>query len=289
MITGACSPPAEEQATEPAEEAMPEQAHALAETTQVAEAPQATEAPPQAQPTETDSPRHQEWIHIDLDDGKKLSAWIVYPESSEAADSIVVIHDIRAMSEWIRDVGDQIAAAGYMAIVPDLLSGMGPDGGDTDSFGDRREVGQAIRALDDAHVTKALNACVDYVRALPSTTDAVSVGGFCWGGRTTFMFATNEPSLKAAYVFYGSPPEKEAMANITCPVYGFYGENDNRINSTLEETGKNMTELGKTFEPLMYMGVGHGFLRSGMGDEADEMEVIRTAEAWERWITLLGQ
>ena len=133
-----------------------------------------------------ESPRHGEWVFIDAGSGDKVSAFVVYPESSEASDSVVVIHDIMAMSSWARLVGDELAKAGYLAVVPDLLSGKGPDGGGTDSIGSAADAGRAMRALDTDEVSRRIKACVDYARALASTTDAVSVGGFCWVARRRF-------------------------------------------------------------------------------------------------------
>ena len=106
-----------------------------------------------------------------------------------------------------------------------------------------------------------------YARGLPSTTQKVSIMGFCWGGAQTFRYATNDNSIVSAFVFYGSPPEKSAMSRINCPVYGFYGEKDQRINATIESTEVAMDSLGKIYRPVIYEGVGHAFLKRGFGDK----------------------
>ena len=154
------------------------------------------------------SPRHGEWVKITTESGREVSAFIVFPEVKENAASVIVIHEIFGLTDWIRQVGDELAKAGFVAICPDFLSGMGPDGGGTDSF-EGNSVRRAIRDLDPDQITADLKAVTKYVRDLPSTTDTVAVSGFCWGGRQTFRFATNDNSLKAAFVFYGSPPEAE--------------------------------------------------------------------------------
>ena len=235
------------------------------------------------------SPRHHEWVTIPTAGGEPFTAFVAYPERSGPSDSIVAIHDIRGMGDWICLVGDELAKAGHLAVVPDFLSGAGPDGGNSESFADSGAVGRAIRTLDPDRITAILKASVGYARALPSTTNVASVGGFCWGGSQTFRYATNDSTLKASFVFYGSPPAREDIAKITNPVYGFYGENDNRINSTIEDTKKAMAEDGKTYEPLIYAGVGHGFLKSGMAEGATEVGKARVDEAWERWLGLLAQ
>ncbi len=234
------------------------------------------------------SPRHGEWVKINTESGREVSAFIVFPEVKEKTASVIVIHEIFGLTDWIRQVGDELAKAGFVAICPDFLSGMGPNGGGTDSF-EGNSVRRAIRDLDPDQITTDLEAVTKYVRDLPSTTDVVAVSGFCWGGRQSFRFATNDDSLKAAFVFYGSPPDAAALGKITCPVYGFYGESDNRINSTIESTKAAAASAGITYEPVIYSGVGHGFLRRGMAAEASEVQKTVTREAWERWVNLLNK
>ena len=236
-----------------------------------------------------DSPRHLEFIDVPVEGSESIAAFIAYPERSDAAESIVIIHDIRAMTPYVRRVADRLAENGYLAIVPDLLSGKGPGGGNTDSFENGGDILRAVRTLESDEVTARLRACVKHVRALPSTNDTVSVAGFCFGGSQTFRYVTNDDSIKAAYVFYGSPPEDDALARIACPVYGFYGENDNRINSTIEATKTKMAALDKAYDPLIYNGVGHGFVGPGTEPDAAETLKARTEEAWARWLELLGR
>ena len=234
------------------------------------------------------SPRHGEWVKISTETGREVSAFIVFPEVKEKAASVIVIHEIFGLTDWIRQVGDELAKAGFVAICPDFLSGMGPNGGGTDSF-EGNNVRRAIRDLDPDQITTDLKAVTKYVRDLPSTTDTVAVSGFCWGGRQSFRFATNDNSLKAAFIFYGSPPDAAALGKITCPVYGFYGESDNRINSTIDSTKAAAASAAITYEPVIYPGVGHGFLRRGMAAEASETQKAATREAWERWVSLLNK
>jgi carboxymethylenebutenolidase len=111
----------------------------------------------------------------------------------------------------------------------------------------------------------------------------MAVGGFCWGGTQTFRFATHNKDIKAAFVFYGSGPEKESdLARITCPVYGFYGGNDNRINATISKSTELMKQAGKTYEPLIYDGAGHGFMRAGEAPDASAENKKAREAAWQR-------
>ena len=135
-------------------------------------------------------------------------------------------------------------------------------------------MGLAIRDLPPDQITSDLNAVADYVSTVPGANGKVGVAGFCWGGTQTFRFATNRRGLKAAFVFYGSAPatnaqgqmfatDKTALGRIEAPVYGFYGEKDQRIDDTLPPTVQAMKELGKKFAPVSYTGAGHGFMRAG--------------------------
>ena len=218
------------------------------------------------------SPRHQEWVKV-KNGNREVSSFVVYPEVKNKATAVVVIHEIFGMSDWVQSLTDQLAEAGYIAIAPDLLSGMGPNGGGTSSLGGGNGVGQAIRDLPPDQITADLNAVADYVSKLPAANGKVVVAGFCWGGGQSFRFATNNPNIKAAYVFYGPTPatqegpDKAALAKITAPVYGFYAGNDARINAALPATTQAMTELKKKYDPVTYEGAGHGFMRAGDAPE----------------------
>jgi carboxymethylenebutenolidase len=264
------------------------------------------------------SPRHQEWVKV-KNGTREVNSFVVYPENKNKATAVIVIHEIFGMTDWVQSLTDQLAEAGYVAIAPDLLSGMGPNGGGTSSL-DRNAVGQAIRDLPPDQITADLNAVADYIGKVPASNGKVVVTGYCWGGSQSFRYATNNPNVKAAFVFYGSAPAaadgtpvKEALAKITAPVYGFYAGNDARINATLPKTTEAMTELKKTFDPVTYEGAGHGFMRAGeapepvapqpKGDKAADDKAAETYqkdlaawkgnkkardEAWVRWKKLLA-
>jgi carboxymethylenebutenolidase len=226
------------------------------------------------------SPRHREWVTI-KHDGRSVETFVVYPESKDKTPVIVVIHEIFGMTDWVQDVADQFAAAGYIAIAPDLLSGMAPNGGRTSDF-PPGGVGPAIGKLDPNQITADLNAAADYGLKLPAATKKLFVAGFCWGGGQTFRFATNRPDLAAALVFYGPPPDKEAMARIKAPVFGFYGGNDARIDATIPTAREEMKQAGKEYDPVTYEGAGHGFMRAGEAPDANEANAKARTEAWAR-------
>jgi len=242
------------------------------------------------------STRHQEWVKIKYKPAggnaeREVSAFVVYPEVKNKAAAVIVIHEIFGMSDWVQSLTDQVAEAGYVAIAPDLLSGMGPHGGGTGDVATAgsNAIGVAIRDLPSDQVTADLNAVADYVSKLPASNGKVATGGFCWGGGQTFRYATNSDKLKAAFVFYGTVPltgkppalpvDKGALAKIGAPVYGFYAGNDARINATLPATIEAMKELKKNYDPVTYEGAGHGFMRAGDAPEPVAPVATGNAEA----------
>jgi carboxymethylenebutenolidase len=245
------------------------------------------------------SPRHQEWIKV-KNGNREVNSFIVYPEVKSNATAVIVIHEIFGMTDWVQSVADQLAEAGYIAIAPDLLSGMGPNGGGTSTFTERNAIGQAIRDLPPEQITTDLNAVATYVSKVTGANGKVVVAGFCWGGGQTFRYATNNPNIKAAFVFYGGTPtstaegpekgliDKAGLGRINAPVYGFYAGNDARINAALPKTIEAMKDLGKTYDPVTYEGAGHGFMRAGE-DPANTVAANKKArdEAWTRWKDLL--
>jgi carboxymethylenebutenolidase len=232
------------------------------------------------------SSRHHEWVVVK--NGKRdVHCFVVFPEVKDKATAVLVIHENKGLTDWVRSVADQMAEAGYVAVAPDMLSGLGPNGGKTSDFPSLDDATKALYKLPPDQVTGDLNAAADYVLKLPAANGKLAVAGFCWGGGQTFRFATNRSDIKAAFVFYGPPPEKEGIGKIQCPVFGFYGENDARINASIPKTKTFMKELSKTFEPVIYAGAGHGFMRAG--EEPLGMEANRKArnDAWDRLKTLL--
>jgi carboxymethylenebutenolidase len=233
------------------------------------------------------SPRHREWVTI-KHNGRSVETFIAYPESKGKTPVVLIIHEIFGMTDWVQDLADQVAEAGYIAVAPDLLSGMGPNGGRTTSFAPST-VMEAIGKLNPDQITGDLSAAADYGLKLPASSGKLFVAGFCWGGGQTFRFATNRPDLAAAFVFYGPPPDKDAMARIKAPVYGFYAGNDARIGATVPDTIANMKALGKTYEPVTYEGAGHGFMRAGEAPDTSEANKKAREEAWARWKSLLAK
>ncbi len=232
------------------------------------------------------SPRHTEWVTI-KHDNRSVETFVAYPQSSTKTPAVLVIHEIFGMTDWVEDLSDQIAAAGYIAVAPDLLSGMGPNGGRSSSM-DQSAAMEAVSHLNPDQITADLNAAADYAKKIPSSTGKLFVVGFCWGGGQSFRFATDRKDLAAAFVFYGTPPDKDAMAKISAPVFGFYGGNDMRVGATVPQTVTDMKALGRTYEPVTYDGAGHGFMRGGEDPSGTPGDKKARDEAWARLKQLLA-
>lgn len=274
------------------------------------------------------SSRHGEYVTINEPGGRQLIAWVVYPEVKEKAPVVVMIHEIFGLTDWAREMADEVAGAGYIVVEPDLLSGFGAAGstpqtpaataqqqasqhdhmdhagmmggqssgapyipaqpGGITAFPDQGAATRAVSALPNPQVMADLDAAADYGKKLPAANGKVFIAGFCWGGGKSFLFATHRHDLSGAFVFYGPPPPDDAIANITAPVYGFYAGNDARITATVPKTEEEMKAAGKTYKPVTYDGAGHGFMRAGEAPDANAANTAARQQGFRRFISLLG-
>jgi len=226
------------------------------------------------------SRRHGEFVSVDAPGGA-VRTWVVYPERKDKAPVVIVIHEIFGLTDWIRAVADQLAADGFIAVAPDLLSGKGPNGGGTEAFPSRDDAVQAVSSLRHEQVLGRLGAVRGYALGLEAGSGRIASIGFCWGGMTSFAYAASEPSLDAAVVYYGTAPSD--VSALKAPVIGFYGGNDERVNATIEPTKAKMKALGKSYDPHVYEGAGHGFLRA----QADEANRRASEQAWPATLAFL--
>ena len=234
------------------------------------------------------SPRHREWVTL-KHDGRSLQAYVVYPEVQQKATVVVLIHEIFGLSDWAKEMSDELAGAGYIVVAPDLLSGLGHKGGGSSEFTSQEATIKAVSSLDPDTVTGDLDAAADFGKKLPSANGKLAVAGFCWGGGKTFLFATHRKDLSGVFVFYGPPPTD--VSGITAPVYGFYAGSDARISSTIPDTTAAMKAAGKRYDPVIYDGAGHGFMRAGEDPAPTTTEANKKArsEGFARLTTLLKQ
>lgn len=241
------------------------------------------------------SPRHSEWVKIAADGGP-VNTFVVYPERKDKAPVVIVIQEIFGLSDWIRGVADQLAAEGFIAVAPDLLSGHGPNGGGTEAYPSRDDVTKAVMGLAQPEMTARLNAVREYGLKLPAANGKSATVGYCFGGSQSFAYAVSQPALNAAVVYYGTAPNQPgttqgsftpaaSMAQIKAPVLGLYGGADARIGATIPATEAKMKELGKTYEPHTLENAGHGFLRAQTGQNGANMKA--TEQAWPMTIAFI--
>nr|MCU0625782.1 dienelactone hydrolase family protein [Gemmatimonadaceae bacterium] len=233
------------------------------------------------------SPRHGEWVSIARPGGTdSIRAWVVYPERRDKAPVVLVIHEIFGLSTWIRGVADQLAADGFIAIAPDLLSGVVPQSA-TDTISVQNAMA-AIRTLKPADVQRDLDAAAEFAMKLPAAQPRFGVVGFCWGGSASFNVAVRaNPKLRGAVVYYGASPAATDLATVKAPVLGLYGENDARVNATIPAADSTLKAMGRRFTPVTFTGAGHGFLRQQDGQTGANLAATR--EAWPRTITFFRE
>lgn len=233
------------------------------------------------------SPRHQEWVEVPATGDRKVKSFVVYPETDQAVPAVIVIHENRGLNDWAKSVADQLAEKGFVAIAPDLLSGTAPGGGGTADFASADAAREGIYQLTPEQVMSDLDAVAKYVSGLDATNDKVVVAGFCWGGGQAFSYAAHNPNLDAAFVFYGTAPSDEQLQTLKVPVYGFYGGDDRRITGQVPRVEETLKSAGKKYEPVVYEGAGHGFMRSGEEAGASPANKKGMQEGWERWVGIL--
>lgn len=238
-----------------------------------------------------ESPRHHEWVGIESS-GRTLHNFVAYPEKPENAGIVIVIHENRGLDDWARSFADQIAAAGYIAIAPDMISNTVSGIEKTSDFESTDAARQAIYALDADAITEDLKAVTAYAKSLDAGNGNIAILGFCWGGSQSFRFATNAGNtINMAIVFYGTGPQEQAQYDaVEIPVYGFYGGDDQRVNATIPASDSMMRHAGQMFEYEIYDNAGHAFMRRGDDPQAavDDPNVIARNAAWVRLKELLN-
>jgi carboxymethylenebutenolidase len=233
------------------------------------------------------SPRHGEFIDIPYTEGKPaLRTYIVYPERKDKAGVVILIHEIFGLSDWLRAVADQFAKDGFIAIAPDLISGLGPNGGGTEACASRDDVVKLVRQLTYDETKARLAAVHAYAKTIPSANGKWGTVGFCWGGGRSFQTACETDAPQAAVVFYGVSPDSAALLNLHSPVLGNYGGDDARVTSTIAPAQATLKAVkGSRYEPNVYDGAGHGFLRDQSGRDGANLKA--TQKAWPKTIEFL--
>jgi len=234
------------------------------------------------------SPRHGEYIDVKMPGGgPAIRTWISYPERKDKAGVVIVIQEVFGLTDWLRAVADQLAKEGFIAVAPDMVSGLGPGGGGTESVPSRDDVVALTRGISPEEANKRLDAVRDWAIKLPAANGKSATVGFCWGGGRSFAYAGAQPGLDGAVVYYGASPDAPILGAIKAPVQGHYGGDDERVNATIAPAEAEMKKLGKTYEPHIYEGAGHGFLRDQSARDGANMKATR--EAWPLTVKFLKE
>lgn len=221
------------------------------------------------------SPRHGEWVTIRTRPADSVRAWVVYPERSTRAPVVLVVHEIFGLTSWVRSIADQLAADGFIAIAPDLLTMKNLPQGPDSVIAPLATA--AIRTLDMVQVHRQLDAVAQYGMSLPAAQKRYGIVGYCWGGAVSFAHAAHAPNLGAAVVYYGTSPKSADLESVRAPVLGLYGGDDARVNATILPADTALRTLGRTYVYDIYQGAGHGFLRQQSGKAGANMTATQAA------------
>jgi carboxymethylenebutenolidase len=250
------------------------------------------------------SPRHAEWVKVAWEPGSSdsLMAWVVYPSTANAKTPVVVVvHEIFGLSTWVRGVADQVAADGFIAIAPDLISRVRGGPSTTELSGDSAR--KLIAAVNTTERNRGIIASARYAMSQPSAAQRYAVIGYCWGGSTVWAHAVNggTTGYSGGVAFYGTPymngkePNGDSLAKVTKPVMLLSGSVDQRIGAAMPAIDSAMKALGKSYVGINYQGAIHGFLRAqndpkAQRDEAEEQaNLTATKDAWPRTLAFLRQ
>ncbi len=188
--------------------------------------------------------------------GVTLRGYLARPSARGRHPLVLVCHENRGLTPHIEDVTRRLARAGYVGLAVDLLSRQGG----TPAIADAAQVPQLLGQAPPEQAVADFQAGLRYAQAQPFTAPGpVGMTGFCYGGGVTWRVATKTPAVKAAVPFYGPPPRAEDVPGLQAAVLAFYGETDTRINSMIPDIEAAMRASGKTFEPVIFPGVGHAF------------------------------
>jgi carboxymethylenebutenolidase len=233
------------------------------------------------------SPRKSEWVDIKASSGAPIKSFVVYPERKDKAPVVIVIQEIFGLTDWIRGVADQLAKEGFIAVAPDFMSGMGPKHGGSAELGEQGST-KEIGKLTDEDKVRILNDVRTYALTIPSANGKLGTVGFCWGGGTSFLYALRQPALNAAVSYYGPmPSDPAAYVNAKAPILGLYGGNDSRVNPNIEVAKTELAKTKATYDPHIFEGAGHGFLRQQGGSAQAPGNMKATEQAWPLTIAFL--
>ena len=225
-------------------------------------------------------------------DGDHINAYAARLRRDDRGPAVVIIPDVRGLTEHYRDIARRFANEGFFALAVDLYSREGaPELPDVES------ALRWMRQLDDRRVLKDIDGAVRFLGSRPEVRNrSIGITGFCMGGQYALMAACTAPSIAACVSFYGmlryaekttmKPESALDMApRLQCPYLGLFGEDDALIpRADVKELEGILRRTGKTFQTKIYPGAGHAFFND---TRPDAYRADAAKDAWTRALTFL--
>ncbi|GAA1820668.1 dienelactone hydrolase family protein [Planosporangium flavigriseum] len=245
--------------------------------------------------TGTDDAMLAETVTLTGHGGDEIEAYLARPLGPGPYGAVVVIHHMPGYDEPTKEITRKFAAAGYLAICPNLYTREAPGASPDDAAAAARAAG----GVPDERLVGDVAGAAAYLRSLTSANGKVGVIGYCSGGRHAFLAACNL-HLDAAVDCYGAfvvgtPPEGFPIAvkplldiadRLSCPLLGLFGAEDQYPSpEQTAELEKTLTKLGKTFEFHTYEGAGHAFFSVNRPSYRPEAAV----DGWNRVFDFFGR
>ncbi|WP_316978404.1 dienelactone hydrolase family protein [Shumkonia mesophila] len=212
--------------------------------------------------------------------GQAINGYLAKPKSGTKLGAVIVIHENRGLNPHIQDVARRMAAEGFLALAPDMLSPVGGTPADEDAARDM------IGKLDREKTVAGLVAAVPYMAKRPEAAGKVGCVGFCWGGAMANMMAVRSPELAAAVAYYGSQPTAADAAKIKARVMLHYAGLDERINAGIPAYEEALKKAGVNYQVFVYDGVNHAFNND---TNTARYDAAAAKLAWERTVGFLKQ
>ena len=217
--------------------------------------------------------------------GSEMDMYAALPDGSGPHPAVVIAFHVGGLDDFDRKMADQLAEAGFVAVVPDLFHRFSKevmDGPRLDRLGH----------LKDAEIIADMNAAVDFLTANSAIKDdRIGVTGFCMGGRIAWLMAASNQIFKCTVPFYGGnimgnwglgDTPFSMTNNINCPMLFHFGAEDGNPSVADRDTfDAELKRLGKDFEFHTYAGAGHAFMDHTNPDRYHEASA---AAAWPRTI-----
>jgi carboxymethylenebutenolidase len=223
-------------------------------------------------------------------DEERIKAYAAWLRRDERLPAVVILHDVRGLSEHYREIARRFANDGFFALAIDLYSREGMP-----LLPSMEAVFTWMQNLDDRRVLADIDGGVRFLLSRPEVRErSIGITGFCMGGRYALMSACTVAHLSACVSFYGMLRDAEKTEikpaspldlapQLSCPFLGLFGEDDGLIpRPDIKELESSLRKAGKTFQTKIYAGAGHAFMNDA---RPDAYRPDAAKDAWSRAIS----